>query len=243
MKHLSEEQLVMLYYGEEDGLRGHLAHCEPCRVQYQALEAALAGVDLPVPERGEEYGAEVWRRVRPRLEAAAPRPAFWRALLVPRRWAVAAAMAMLVMGAFIAGRFWPWHGAGQAAGPVAPQVRERILLVAVGDHLERSQMVLLELMNTKSQDDSVDISNERQRARDLIASNRLYRQTAARSGDPGVANVLDDLERVLLEIAHSPSQLSSHELEELRKRVEAQGILFKVRVIDSQLQRETRKTS
>ena len=79
----------------------------------------------------------------------------------------------------------------------------------------------------------------RERAEDLVAANRLYRLTAERSGEAGVASVLDELERTLIEIAHSPSKLSSPQFEDLRRRIESQGILFKVRVIDSQVrQRE-----
>jgi len=245
MKHVNQEQLVMLYYGEEETaeVREHIAACESCKAAYQALEASLQEVELPVPERGSEYGAEVWRRLRPELGVPQRRHSFWQTMLPPRRWAVAAATAVLVVCAFVAGRFWPWETGGKAPRPIAAQVRERVLLVAVGDHLDRSQMVLLELVNATPAEHGVDISAEQKRAGDLILSNRLYRQTAARSGDPGVANVLDDLERVLLEIAHSPSRLSTNEFEDLRRRVEAQGLLFRVRVIDSQLQRETRRTS
>jgi hypothetical protein len=244
MKHLNEEQLVMLYFGDEDRaeVREHLAACDHCLQAYRELEAVLSEVDLPVPERGEAYGAEVWRRVSARLQAAPERSSLWHTMLAPRRWAMAGAVAVLVIAAFVAGRFWPWH-TGQGTPQAVSQGRERILLVAVGDHLERSQMVLLELVNAMPQDSEVDISEEQQRARSLIDSNRLYRQTAAGSGKPGVATVLDDLERVLLDIAHSPSRLSSQEFEELRRRVEAQGILFKVRVIDSRLERDTRRTS
>ena len=244
MKHLDDAQLAAVYYGEAGtGEREHLAGCESCRLAYQELASVLDQVELPVPERGEEYGAQVWRRVSRELQTPAPRRSFWRDLWIPRPWAVAAAMVVLLIAGFVAGRFWPGNRTQVAARPIPPQVRERILLVAVGDHLDRSQMVLLELVNTRPQSSEVDISNEQQRAQDLIASNRLYRQTALRSGDPGVATVLDELERVLLEVAHSPSHLSSQEFEELRQRVEAQGILFKVRVIDSQLQQDERKKS
>lgn len=238
MKHLSEEQLIWFYYGEERdraALEKHLGECESCRAAYAALERSLAEITeaLPLEERTADYGAEVWQRLRPRLPAPAPRTIWWSALFVPRRWALAGAMAVLVVGAFLAGRFWPFSRP-QVAQPLSAQVRERILLVAVGDHLERSQMVLLELINSKS-DGEMDISAEQLRAHDLIAANRLYRQTATRAGDTGVASVLDELERVLLEISHSSARLSSTEFEELRSRIEAQGILFKVRVIDSQV--------
>ena len=113
-------------------------------------------------------------------------------------------------------------------------MRERILLVAVGEHLERSQMVLIELKNATG-NGSVDISAERDWAQELVPANRLYRQAAQRAGEPGVASVLDDLERVLVEIATSPDRLENTGLEELRQRIEAQGILFKVRVVGSQM--------
>ncbi len=236
MKHMDDAQLAALYYGEErSGEREHLASCESCRDAYAETEAVLGEVSLPVPERGEQYGAEVWRRLQQRLAPAPARQWPWRA------WVAAAAMATLIIAAFLAGRFW--RPPQIAAGPIPAQVRERILLVAVGDHLERSQMVLLELMNAKPEAGQVDIAEEQELAGGLITSNRLYRQTAARAGDPGVAALLDELERVLLEVAHSPARLPAQEFEALRRRVEAQGIVFKVRVIGSRLQQEERKRS
>ena len=200
MRHLSEEQLVLFYYRELGNLAGvgeHLAGCDSCRAAYREIESLLEQVEAPVPERGEQYGRQVWHRLRPRLEP--------RRLWAWPRWALAAAMAGLVVAAFWAGRFWPGQ-LGPAPRPIAQPVRERILLVAVGDHLERSQMVLLDLVNSKP-DGEVDISEEQQRAQDLVAANRLYRQTAAGAGEPGLASVLEELERTLIEIAHRPGQL------------------------------------
>jgi hypothetical protein len=136
-----------------------------------------------------------------------------------------------VVGAFLAGRVSQRQT--QVAGLSGP-VRERIMLVAVGEHLEQSQMILIELMNSDSKG-TVDISEEQLRAQDLISENRLYRQAALRTGDKSVSNVLDELERVLLEVAHSPSKLNSAEFEQIRQRIAADGILFKIRVVGSNL--------
>lgn len=234
MHHLSEDQLVLYHYGEpvdRPAVEDHLATCPSCRSNYQSLQSVLAAVDLaPLPERSEGYGAMVWARLQSRLAA---RRAPTRFFEWPR-WAVAAAMSVLVVGAFLAGRFWPRPPATPTTAS-AGNVRERILLVAVGDHLERSQMVLVELVNAKG-NGSVDISPEKERAEDLVDANRLYRQTAAGIGETALASVLDDLERVLLEIAHSPSRLSSQQFNEIRRRIENQGILFKIRVIGSKVQ-------
>jgi hypothetical protein len=54
-------------------------------------------------------------------------------------------------------------------------------------------------------------------------------------GDASRAAVLDELERALLDIAHSPSQISAPELESLQRRIENEGLLFKVRIISSNI--------
>jgi hypothetical protein len=187
----------------------------------QCLEA------MPVPEREADYGQRVWERIEHRLPTRSPRMYF------PWRWAAAAGFAMLLIGAFLAGRFFPWTPRPEATASdalVNAQVKERVLRAAVGDYLERSQVVLVEMANA-SPEELLDISAEQQRAADLVTENRLYRQTAARTGDAAMAGVLEELERVLLEIAHAPSRISPEELETLRKRLEAEGILFKIRVL------------
>jgi len=255
VKHPSEEDLILYHYAEAGGpprasLTEHLGACESCRARYERLAAILGAADVVEPPAlGENFEAEVWRRLVPRLGNALPET-FWqrffgdfRASRVLAPAGAVALVAALVLGAFFAGRFWPSRPQVARVVPLQPvsaQSRDRILLVAVGDHLERSQMVLMELVNTRPQR-LVDISTERERAEDLVAANRLYRLTAERAGEAGVANLLDELERTLIEIAHSPSKLSSPEFEDLRRRVEAQGIIFKVRVVDSQVHEREKK--
>jgi hypothetical protein len=130
---------------------------------------------------------------------------------------------------------------GVVADTVSPErVRARILLITVGDHLERSQMALVELVNAES-DRAIDISSEQIRVEDLLAANRLYRQTASEEGEPAVADLLDELERVLVEIARSPSTLSAAELSRLRTRIEERGILFKVKVLGTRIREDAQR--
>ena len=249
MNHLSEEQLILHYYGEEgdsetraDSLAAeqHLDGCLECRAIYSSLQRVLNVVDsLPVPEPGPEYGAQVWARIEQRL----PRR---RRLALPVfawRWAVAgAAFAGLIVAAFLAGRSYQQRTKpGEMAKAADPKAGERVLLVAVGDYLERSQMVLVELSNARSKK-PLDISAEQERAGDLVSENRLYRQTAQRTGNTAVASVLDDLDRVLLDIANGPSKISPAELEKLHRRLEAEGILFKIRVLGSDVRRQDEPT-
>jgi hypothetical protein len=131
--------------------------------------------------------------------------------------------------AFLLGQRFP-----APSPPISAAVRERILLVAVGNHLERSQMVLVELANAPT-DAPLDVSAERASADVLVSANRLYRQTAVRSGETALAAVLEELERVLIEVAAGPERLSPADLGELQRRIEARGLLFKIRVVGSQV--------
>jgi len=240
MKHLSEDDLVLHYYGERPGGEAgtHLADCGHCQASYQSLARVLDSMNaFEVPERSADYGSRMWRRVAPHLaQTRAP----WRSALAgwfePRRVVAAGALAVLLVAAFLAGKFSQRRQ--QLAGLTGP-VRERIMLVAVGEHLEQSQMVLVELVNNETKG-QVDISEEQHRAEDLIGENRLYRQAALKTGDRAVSSVLDDLERVLLDIAHSPSKLDSADFEQFRQRIEAEGILFKIRVVGTNLKRRER---
>jgi hypothetical protein len=241
MNHLNEEELILHYYGEGGdtlACEQHLDECGECRALHASLQRVLNMVDtLPVPERSAEYGAEVWQRIEGRLGAR--RRALWT-LPGTWRWAGAGvAFAALMALAFLAGRFYPRsnHPAEVAA---EAQNRERVLLVAVGDYLERSQMVLIELTNANPKG-SLDISAEQERAGGLVTETRLYKQTAERTGDARIAGVLDELERVLVEITHAPSKISQPQLEELRQRLEAEGILFKVRVLGSNVRGDAQK--
>lgn len=233
MTHVSEEELILHYYGETvdpAAVEQHLTGCDACRAAFGSLQRILNVMEtLPVPERSANYGTQVWER----LSAHVPVRRRLRLFATAWRWAAAgAALATLLIGAFLAGRFYPWQPREAVRLAANPQNRERILKMAVGDYLDRSQMVLIELANA-GPDAASDISAEQQRAANLVGENRLYRQTAMATGDAMVASVLDELERVLLEIAHSPSQLSTEQLNELQQRLRTDGILFRIRVLGS----------
>jgi hypothetical protein len=228
--HLDDDELVLHYYGEDGGAAAaHLAACAACAAGYAALAADLDAIraeDVPAPD--DLFAARAWTRVRAGLPAPRRRFAPWLAGL--------AAAAAVVLA------FW----LGRSSAPPAPaparsaeDVRERILLVAVGDHLERAQTVLLEIVNAP-EGAAVDLSASQRSAQDLASANRLYRQAASRADEPAVASVLDELERVLVEVAHSEAPLSSASLDHLRRRIESKGLLFRVRVIGSQV-REKQK--
>jgi hypothetical protein len=165
----------------------------------------------------------------------------------------AAGIAALVTIAFLAGALWRQIAlrpqpsqpertvaAGHAAETTA--LRERLLLAAVGEHLERTEVALIELLNARAAGSLalIDISGDQARAEELLAMNRLYRQTAAAIGDQAVASVLDEVERILTEVAGESPAMTTAEFDGMRRRIEGQNILFKVQVISSELRARER---
>lgn len=234
MTHLSEQDLLDTYYGEPPaGGSEHVNECPECRAELTRISELLDEVrNVAAPPRGPGYGREVWARLEPQLPRK--KTSWWM-----RPWMLAPAAAALLIAAFLGGMLTMRH----QQGVITPQNRtipvaaisekdsQRVFLGVMNDHLERSEILLAQLVHTSPGE--MNVTDERTRARDLLEENRLLRETAARSGDQAHAALLDDLERVFIDLANSPAQLSSKDAAELRRRVEDQGLLFKVRVTTS----------
>jgi hypothetical protein len=212
---------------------------------YSGLQRVLNIVDaLPIPEQPADYGDRVWRQISHKLPV---RRGWFDWSFAPWRWAaIGVATAGLLVTAFVAGRFYSptLHENTKMVKGLVPanpggdqQGSERVLRAAVGDYLERSQNVLVELVNADPKA-KMDITGEKERADDLVTETRLYRQTATRTGDTRIAALLDELERVLVDIRNSPSEVTPQELQGFRKRLEADGILFKIRVMGSDVRNQ-----
>jgi hypothetical protein len=237
MKHYSDDDLTLYYYGESRRpaeIERHLGECAACTATYRSIAATLSLVAPPeVPERGDLYGLEVWQRIRHQLPPQESSWFSWNRLAIA---ATAAAVLLVAVLAFVAGRVWP----GRPAAPTVASdtkdagndARRRILAASVADHLDRSDRVLTEIMNAPA---GGDISAEQRWADDLLSASRLYRQDAIAAGDQSVASVLDELERSLVEIVHSPAHVSAADLEQMRRRIDAAALVFKIRVLQDEL--------
>jgi hypothetical protein len=246
-EHLTDDDLVLHFYGELDraaeaDATSHLAGCDGCRRSYTRLQRVLAAVDgMPVPVLPDGFERTVWAR----LEPALPPRRNWLSWFVadPASLAWAAAVLLLVAGAFFAGRLTTPPADPPAQMASADEIRKAVLLSDLGEHLDRSQTMLIELVSADepSADDAVDISLERERAEELVAANRLYRQAATATGDTTVTQLLDELERLLVELAASPDQLSPEDLGRVQQRIAAKDLLFKVRVVSSGVRERQRQ--
>ena len=244
-QHLSEDELILHYYGEteradDSRIVSHLATCAECQSANQQLRRVMTLVDTAAPvEAPAGFERTAWARLEPSIDAK--REGGWRGFFAFPQFAMAGGVAALVLAAFVAGRFSGGDGVvtPPAAAAVANVEPARVLNNEVGDHLDRTQMMLVELANADNGHGDV-LAGEQGRAAELVAANRLILQSAMQSGDGAVVDILEDLERVLLEIANAPADASSNELTGLQSRITTEDLLFRLRVIASEMRQRTR---
>ncbi len=231
MKHVEQNALILFFYGEHESpeqVRAHLDGCERCALEYGKLEQLLGSIEAaPVPERDEAYAGRVWAALQPQLQ---PRRVVWLSWFALPRLALAGGMAALLLAAFLFGNY---SGKQEGMSALSAEARERILMHVVGEHLERSERALVELTNVKV-GPGIDLGEQRERAARLAAANRVYRTSAQNAGEDSMALLLDQLERVLLEIANSPEAPAAAEFNRLWRCVEGSGLLIKLKLMGTE---------
>ncbi|MDR3726932.1 MAG: hypothetical protein P4K86_07830 [Terracidiphilus sp.] len=248
MKHLNEEELIEHYYSQspdesEGAVADHLASCPACAQAFAALRSHLSEVPaLEPPARDARYGEQVWQSLRPALpDYEKPkwswlRPGLWKGL------SYAAACGLLVAFAFVAGRQWERRQAQtaivrpsqQQTQPAPAHPQQRVVVVVLSDHLERSERLLVQLKHADADSEEM-ISPLRDQARVLLAANRICRQDANKIDDPALAPALDRLDHVLAELANHPGPLSAAQITRLQNELNASGLLFEVRVLRTRI--------
>jgi hypothetical protein len=241
MIHLTEEQLIEYYYEESPQparIARHLRECNGCADTYAELRSDLDAIEpVAVPARDAGHGEQVWHSIRnfvPTYQQKQQRQ--WRRFSHLKGLSFATACGLLIAVAFLAGRQWEnYQRPSQIQTAANNPSRQPIVLVVLGDHLGRSERFLVALRHGDSGESTALVKAE---AQDLLSANRLYRESAVKSGDPAFAAALDRLERVLVEVANEPDDATPARLAELQKELNTDGLLFEVRVLRSHVQDE-----
>lgn len=242
--HPTEDDLVLLFYGDagtdaEQNLTAHVQTCDACRSVWQEITASLNAVDgAGIPEPPPDFERVMWAKVQREigdLPVAAP---WW----APRTWLPIASLAAVVLAVVIGLQFTPGTTTVTPDATLATTSQpERALLIAMDEHLERSELLLVEVMNADfgpaGGADAIRLGFEMAAADDLLLSSRLYKQTAAHTGNIELASMLEDLERVLVEIARGPEELKREDLDALQTRIADDDLLFKVRVVNDEIRK------
>ena len=225
MNHLTETDLVLLYYNEPAAteFRPHLAGCSACREAFSSLRQTLDVCNnVEPPEPDPAFLAGLRRAIAPKVIDIGLRRFRYT-------W-LAAAAAIILSIVFFAGRASRRPEPAVIAG-LSAQARARILAITLSDHLDRTEFLLTEIAN------SSDPAEESDRARDLVSEGRLLRQNV--TGATG--ELLDQVERFLLDVANSPDKNTALQLAQWRERINSDSLLFKIRILQSNLRQKEEK--
>ena len=240
MNHLTEEQLIEHYYAESAqsaGIERHLRECNGCAETYAELRTDLDAIEpIAAPARAAGHGEQVWQSIRNFVPVHRQKQqGLWQRFSHPKGLSFATACILLIAVAFFAGRQWENYQRPLQIQTAANNRAQPPIVLVLGDHLGRSERFLVALRHGNSAESTALVKAE---AQDLLSANRLYRESALKSGDPAFAAALDRLERVLVEIANEPHNASQARLAELQKELNTDGLLFEVRVLRSRVQDE-----
>lgn len=242
MQPVSDETLVLLYYGEldtreADALRARFAAEPALAGRFAELSAALGGApDLPVPGRDEFYGRRVWARVDAALDDGSRKRFAARWLPKFRVAGGLLVVSMVALIAFQLGRYSQPPGEHVLVEtPVGDDSRPaRLLHASLVNHFGDAERLLTEIANSETA--TVDLEAEKDWAKVLLVANRLYRFAAERAGQHRIALLLADMEPVLIELANGAGQLTPEEYRVLRQSIAERDLLFKVRSTNIALQ-------
>lgn len=188
-----------------------------------------------------DYARQMRAQVSMRLE---PRSARRRAVAWVR-WGYAAAAGLLlaagVGGGVVAGRIWERHQQPQITAAKASPAKQNqhVVVVVLEEHLDRSEQLLVELKHADG--DRAEMGVIREEAVSLLKVNGERRNQAEAVGDRELSAALGQLETVLQAVAGEPATVREGELERLGRRLNAEGLLFDLRVLEAHRQAETQK--
>jgi hypothetical protein len=240
MSHLTEEDLIAHTFAEDDkdGVEQHLKACVACAMNYAALRSDLAEMEFAeVPARDALHGRRVWESISGSLPSYEAPKRNW---LRGGPWmglSYIAACAALATCTFIGGRLWERREAKTVAGNHTQQKQQsvahppqRVVVVVLSDHLDRSERLLMELKHADAGNAEM-LSPLRDEARNLLPANRICRQKVKHDDDPALATALDRLDHLLAELANQPGDLNSTTIAKLQDEMNADRLLFEVRVL------------
>jgi len=208
----------------------HVRECRACAAELEYTKKVFKLLDELKPVLAAEPNWErSWQKIHSGISET---PAKNKAQLFPRwRWVYAssAIAAVLILGIVI-GKYWftPSQKPVPMASPTTTSPAS--LQPALSSHLEDIKPMLLEYAHyTAGEQGAKKIVIDEKTVRGLLIQNLLLKRILAEK-DPAAAELLDDLDLVLKEIANQPSQ-DQQAPSQIKDLINQRGILFKMEVL------------
>ena len=219
---------------ERDAVLDHVSGCAACREELRACEQVLALVSAdpvrhatsPIP------AAALVTRIQARLDEPPARAPWWRLLLLPG----AAIAAVVVLVALVTRPPTPTPVEAQ----VSPEVLDRLERTEARQravrYLTDAQDVLVTVASAPQLCNRdrrlLGVGEEVRRSRDLLARRTLLVEAVHVTP---AAPLLDDVERVLREVAALQSCAHAGELEAIQREIRERRLLMKIDLVTKEL--------
>jgi len=237
----------------QDEVQRHLAGCPSCREELDGLRWTLSHFPEVRSDPAADCPPEFWNELLDAVDHHLPPPS----VRVP--WSVRcvafidditgpALRPSLALGAVIllvTSGIATWQLFRHEPSPTAVETAAKTVSPAairstpadtrVQNYLRKSRILLVGIANMPAaQDAHLDLKPEREASRALVREARYLRQQAI---DPRSERLIEDMEKVLIELSNIKEQSEIPELEIIRGGIERENLLFKIRITETLYER------
>jgi len=224
-------------------VKQHLATCERCSKAAGEIRELLSAVPLPSLKPSEERPEQFWNafayNVTDRIRREEQKKQVGKISFVEylqsvfvyqRRTAVALGVGLAVTALVVL--TWqlraPLETGEQQAIVTEPKNQTAIVNARLGQHLRKSQTLMVGLMNMKpGNGDLLDLTVERSISRELVHEARYLSEQDL---DERAIRLINDLQKILIELANMEDRYDLPDVEILRAGIRQENLLFKLRM-------------
>lgn len=226
----------------------HLRSCEVCKCAVEDVKGVIEKFESltnPADERNAEYWNNFTMSVERKIlttQKKPVKPSFIDQLYIlfesNKKTTFAISTAMLLM--LVAGLWFQNKEQPVNIPPheISVQNQDTIMVEKrVGDYFRKSKTLLVGLTNLEvGQDQSLDLNTEQNISRELINESRNLRRQPI---DIRSAELMRDMENMLVTFSEISSQTTEKEFENIRQRIYRDNLLFKIRMAESAFDEES----
>ena len=229
-------------------VESHLSSCKPCSEELRGLQQTLAILPHPSDDPSGERDETVWRRIAENVEREfqerhRPSPHLLDRLVETLRsyctlrpasaYAIGGSLAVVILALALM-RWQPkQHVTDGTTQPVDStailaryETQERI-----SEYFRKSRTLLVGIANMKTDDEqNLDLSAERKLSRSLVHEARYLRHQPL---DGRSARLVDDLQKILIELANLEERNDAPNVEIIRSGIHQENLLFKIRMAEA----------
>jgi len=256
----NRKNLVAFLCGELRGKRQrkverHLKACSTCRAELESLCQTVARVEEMGHELDRVLASVDWEKNAAEVVRAVwEKEADFRTYAKPRKFALLSlplqpVLAGVLLGILLgAGVVWfafrgPWSGREPAepyfaSAEFLDRVDLEIARRETLDYLEKSQLVLLDLVQMKAENGKSRLSEAAlQQAQLLLSKKKFLNPQLEKVQMAKAKEICDQIELLFCELASLSEGLSEAERQEIQSMIENKSLLLKIRLLKKELQK------